>query len=137
MNLWIDVALMASLFAIGNILFGHFEERTPKWRRVLKFFVMTAAVTLISATAGRGWSAALIGALSSLTTRRPRRHGVSSRTWLDSTGPSEAAGAINAAPSAPPAATAAPPSSFLRVIGVPASSTICATSSCSSGCDSG
>jgi hypothetical protein len=31
-NLWVDVAAMASLFAIGNILFGHFEERTPKWR---------------------------------------------------------------------------------------------------------
>ena len=27
MNLWIDVALMATLFALGNILFGHFEER--------------------------------------------------------------------------------------------------------------
>src|SRR5438067_1790624 len=26
MNLWIDVALMASLFAIGNILFGHFAD---------------------------------------------------------------------------------------------------------------
>jgi len=66
MNLWIDVAVMASLFAVGNILFGHFEERTPKWRRVLKFFMMTAAVTLISATAGRGWSAALVAALFSV-----------------------------------------------------------------------
>ena len=65
MNLWIDVATMASLFAIGNILFGHFEERTPKWRRILKFFVMTGVVTLISATAGRAWSAALLGALFS------------------------------------------------------------------------
>ena len=43
MNLWIDVAVMASLFAVGNILFGHFEERTPKWRRVLKFFLFTGA----------------------------------------------------------------------------------------------
>ena len=33
MNIWIDVAVMASMFAVGNILFGHFEERTPKWRR--------------------------------------------------------------------------------------------------------
>ena len=53
MNLWVDVAVMATLFALGNILFGHFEERTPKWRRVLKFFVMVTAVTAISATAGR------------------------------------------------------------------------------------
>ena len=40
MNIWIDVAVMASVFAVGNILFGHFEERTPKWRRVLKFFLV-------------------------------------------------------------------------------------------------
>ena len=63
MNLWIDVALMATLFALGNILFGHFEERTPKWRRVLEFFVMVAAVTAISAIAGRAWSASFVGAL--------------------------------------------------------------------------
>ena len=63
MNLWIDVAAMATLFALGNILFGHFEERTPKWRRVLKFVVMITAVTAISATAGRAWSAALVGTL--------------------------------------------------------------------------
>lgn len=63
MNLWIDVATMATLFAVGNILFGHFEERTPKWRRVLKFFLMTGLVTLISATAGRAWSIALVGTL--------------------------------------------------------------------------
>ena len=63
MNVWIDIAVMASLFAVGNILFGHFEERTPKWRRVLKFFVMVTAVTTISATAGRAWSALLVGGL--------------------------------------------------------------------------
>jgi hypothetical protein len=63
MNLWIDVAAMATLFALGNILFGHFEERTPKWRRVLKFFVMVAAVATISATAGRAWSASLVAGL--------------------------------------------------------------------------
>jgi len=63
MNLWIDVALMASMFALGNILFGHFEEKTPKWRRVLKFFVMVTLVTTISATAGRIYSVSFVGAL--------------------------------------------------------------------------
>ena len=63
MNVWIDVAVMASLFAVGNILFGHFEERTPKWRRVLKFFLFTGMIALISSTAGRGWSIGLISAL--------------------------------------------------------------------------
>src|SRR2546423_392642 len=63
MNLWIDVAVMATMFALGNILFGQFEEKTPKWRRVLKFLLITGAVTAISAGAGRVWSAALVGAL--------------------------------------------------------------------------
>ena len=34
MDSWFEVALAATIFAVGNILFGHFEERTPKWRRV-------------------------------------------------------------------------------------------------------
>lgn len=63
MNIWIDVAVMAAMFAIGNILFGHFEERTPKWRRILKFFIITSVVALISSTAGRVWSVALIGTM--------------------------------------------------------------------------
>ena len=63
MNIWIDIAFMASGFAIGNILFGHFEERTPKWRRVLKFFMFTALIALISSTAGRAWSIGFVGAL--------------------------------------------------------------------------
>ncbi len=66
MNIWIDIALMASGFAIGNILFGHFEERTPKWRRVLKFIMFTALIAVISSTAGRVWSIAFVGALFSM-----------------------------------------------------------------------
>ena len=27
------MAVMATIFALGNVFFGHFEERTPKWRR--------------------------------------------------------------------------------------------------------
>ena len=63
MTLWIDVAVLTTLGARGDILFRHFEERTPKWRRVLKYFVMVTAVTAISATAGRAWSASLVGML--------------------------------------------------------------------------
>ena len=63
MNIWIDIAIMASLYAIGGILFGHFEQRTPKWRRVLKFFMFTALIVLISSTAGRVWIIAFVGTL--------------------------------------------------------------------------
>jgi uncharacterized membrane protein YphA (DoxX/SURF4 family) len=63
MNVWIDVAVVAGMFAIGNILFGHFEEHTPKWRRILKLFIITGLVALISSTAGRVWSLALLGVM--------------------------------------------------------------------------
>ncbi|MEP7273607.1 MAG: hypothetical protein ABI882_19070 [Acidobacteriota bacterium] len=54
--MWLDVALVATIFAVGNILFGHFEEGTPKWRRVAKVVVMLGITALISATAGRQWT---------------------------------------------------------------------------------
>jgi hypothetical protein len=60
--MWFEVAVVASLFAIGNILFGHFEEGTPKWRRVAKFFLFIGITILISKTAGRVWVFVFIGA---------------------------------------------------------------------------
>ena len=63
MDSWFEVALAATIFAIGNILFGHFEERTPKWRRVLKVFVMLAVIRLIAVQLGRPWALLLIGVL--------------------------------------------------------------------------
>jgi hypothetical protein len=60
MNYWIDVAAVASLFAIGNILFGHFEYGTAKWRRLLKFFLFTGLTVLIAGAGGHAWSAAFI-----------------------------------------------------------------------------
>ena len=85
MNMWIDIAVMTTLFVVGNILFGHFEERTPKWRRILKLFLMTAVVALISSTAGRAWSIALVGTLLGLVVVihgwwLPTRHGINGWT---------------------------------------------------------
>jgi hypothetical protein len=53
--MWFELAVVASIFAIGNILFGHFEEGTPKWRRLSKFFLFVGITVLITATAGRFW----------------------------------------------------------------------------------
>ncbi len=55
---WFDVAIIMSMLAFGNILFGHFEEHRPKWRRVLKTILMLALFLTISATAGRAWALA-------------------------------------------------------------------------------
>ncbi|MBX9853357.1 MAG: hypothetical protein K2X86_16550 [Cytophagaceae bacterium] len=32
-TLWFEIAIVSIIFAIGNILMGHFEDQTPKIRR--------------------------------------------------------------------------------------------------------
>ena len=45
---WFDVAIIMSMFAVGNILFGHFEEHKPKWRRLLKVAIFLAMTLVLS-----------------------------------------------------------------------------------------
>lgn len=61
--MWMDIAIVASIFAVGNILFGHFEEGVSKWRRVGKFFLTIGLVALISTYLGRIWLYAFLGVL--------------------------------------------------------------------------
>ena len=51
--LWFDVAVVSIGFAVGNIIFGHFEERTPKWRRVGKYLLTLVLFVSISYYFGR------------------------------------------------------------------------------------
>lgn len=57
---WFEVAVVMSLFAVGSILFGHFEEHRPKWRRLLKVAVVLTLVLGLSATVGREWAFAAL-----------------------------------------------------------------------------
>src|SRR5215467_3738216 len=59
--MWMAVAITAMIFAIGNIVFGHFEERTPKWRRVTKVFLVTGLVAVISWKFGAFWGLFPVG----------------------------------------------------------------------------
>ena len=52
-SLWFDVAIVMTVFALGSILFGHFEEHKPKRRRVLKVVIVSAVFVTVSATLGR------------------------------------------------------------------------------------
>lgn len=61
---WFDVALIMSIFAIGNILFGHFEEHRPKWRRLLKVAVFLCLFVGISEFFGRSWAYVLLAILA-------------------------------------------------------------------------
>jgi hypothetical protein len=63
MNLWVEVAVVATVFAVGNILMGHWEVRTPKWRRLLKFVLFVALTLGLSKWLGRAWSFGLLGVM--------------------------------------------------------------------------
>jgi hypothetical protein len=55
-TIWFDVALVMTIFAIGNVLFGRFEEHKPRLRRVLKVMIVTTVIVMLAATVGRGWA---------------------------------------------------------------------------------
>lgn len=61
---WFEIAIIFAIAAVGNILMGHFEQHTPKWRRVIKLFVIAALSCVISAVAGRPWFFAFLGTLA-------------------------------------------------------------------------
>ena len=50
---WFDVAVVMSIFAVGNVLFGHFEQHKPRARRVLKVAIVLGVTLLLAETLGR------------------------------------------------------------------------------------
>jgi len=52
-SLWFEVAVVSIIYALGNILMGQFEERTPKIRRVAKYLLTLILICGISIFAGR------------------------------------------------------------------------------------
>jgi len=52
-SLWFEIAIVSIVYATGNILFGHFEEQTPKWRRIGKYLLTMAIVCVLSYYSGR------------------------------------------------------------------------------------
>ena len=57
---WFDVAVVMSIFAFGNILFGHFEQHRPAWKRLLKVAIVVAVTVAIANTLGRLWAYAVL-----------------------------------------------------------------------------
>ncbi len=62
-SLWFEVSLVCGITAFGSIFFGHFEEHTPKFRRVLKLILLNIIVVLLAKYLGRAWSVGFIGIL--------------------------------------------------------------------------
>lgn len=49
----LDVAVVAVVLAIGNVVFRHFDPFLPLWRRALKFAIILSATAAISYFFGR------------------------------------------------------------------------------------
>ena len=60
---WFEVAIVCGLACIGSVVFSVFAEQEPKWRRIVKLLVGVAVAVFVSATAGRAWFFALVGAM--------------------------------------------------------------------------
>src|SRR5262245_24464440 len=65
---WFDVAVVGVMFAVGNILFGHFEEHRSKARRLLKFALFLAATVAFSYSGLRWVAYGAMGVLTVLVT---------------------------------------------------------------------
>ena len=61
-TLWFEVSVVTIFYLLGNIYFGHFEERSPKWRKVAKYIVTLIIIIVISVYAGRTVAMIVLGA---------------------------------------------------------------------------
>jgi hypothetical protein len=60
-SLWVEVSVVTMLLLFGHIYMGHFEERSPKWRKVAKYFATLAIVLMLSYYFGRTVAFAVLG----------------------------------------------------------------------------
>jgi len=59
-TIWFDSTVVFAVFTVASILFGHFEEHKPKWRRLLKVAIVVTVVGSLSVTVGRVWALSLL-----------------------------------------------------------------------------
>ena len=52
-TLWFEISIVTITILLGHIFLGHFEERSPKWRKVVKWLAAIAIVVFISIFFGR------------------------------------------------------------------------------------
>ena len=62
--MWFEIAIVAALLLVGQILFGHFEERTLRWRILTKNALSIAIFVSISYFFGRFWFYASLAAVT-------------------------------------------------------------------------
>ncbi len=52
-TVWFEIAIVSMLILLGHIFLGHFEERSPAWRKLLKYVATVAIIITLSIFLGR------------------------------------------------------------------------------------
>jgi len=52
-SIWLEIAVVSITIALGHIFLGHFEERTPRSRKFVKYLLSLVLVIVISMSFGR------------------------------------------------------------------------------------
>ena len=60
-SLWLEIAIVSIIYAIGNMLFGHFEEQNPKVRKVGKYVLTLIIIRVLSLYFGRTVAMTVLG----------------------------------------------------------------------------
>lgn len=60
-TLWFEISIVTVFFLLGNIFLGHFEERSARWRKLLKYIITLFVIILISLYFGRTIALTILG----------------------------------------------------------------------------
>lgn len=60
-SLWVEISVVSIYFLLGNIYFGHFEERSPKWQKLAKYIVTLVIVCSLSVFCDRTVAFTVLG----------------------------------------------------------------------------
>jgi bacteriorhodopsin len=52
-SLWFEISVVTIFFLLGHIFLGHFEERSPSWRKLVKYIVTLIIILSLSIYFGR------------------------------------------------------------------------------------
>lgn len=60
-SIWFDISIVAFVLVLGHIAFGHFEERSPRWRKLLKTIITFALMISLNIFFGRTIAFVVLG----------------------------------------------------------------------------
>jgi hypothetical protein len=58
---WFEISIVTFFFLVGNIFLGHFEERSPRLKKLIKYFITLTVIILASIYLGRTIALLMIG----------------------------------------------------------------------------